>query len=155
MQTRRHSAFEAAAYLVVGYLVGLVALVVIFPLVGVQVSFGRTLIISVLLALVDLARGHLMSRWSSRLAAAALAGAAREEAMIAGRAVRAVEAEPVCDVCGTPLEPGISDKGIWRCECIFEPGRWSDKPMLVIRDNQPATVRREAMTNPNDVGRSA
>jgi membrane protein implicated in regulation of membrane protease activity len=96
MQTRTHSAFEAVANVAVGYLVGLAAQVVIFPLVGVQASFGQNLVISVFFTLVSLARSYLLRRWFNRLAAAAVAGADREEALITGDAPSRQVAECGC-----------------------------------------------------------
>lgn len=78
-QSRIGSLIEAAANVVIGYLVALASQLVVFPLVGIHVSLGTNLEIGAWFTLISLARSYILRRWfNARLHAAAqrLAGRA-------------------------------------------------------------------------------
>jgi len=66
-QPRRHSVFEAVANVAVGYGVGLLGQVIVFPLVGVQASIAQNLSISVAFTAVSLVRSYVLRRAFNRL----------------------------------------------------------------------------------------
>lgn len=66
MQTRKQSAAEAVAHVVIGYLIGLLAQITLFPLVGVQATWSQNLVISVAFTCVSLVRTYVLRRAFNR-----------------------------------------------------------------------------------------
>lgn len=61
-QSRRGSLIEAVANIAVGYVVAILAQIVIFPWFGMNPSFGENLAIGLLFTVVSLVRSYAMRR---------------------------------------------------------------------------------------------
>lgn len=66
-QSRRGSAIEAVANVVIGYGIAVGAQVVIFPLFGVHLPLADNLLIGALFTVVSLARSYFLRRLFNRL----------------------------------------------------------------------------------------
>jgi len=66
VQSRRHSAAEAANNITVGYAVSLVAQVLIFPLFGIHASIGENVLIGAAFTVVSLIRSYTLRRMFNR-----------------------------------------------------------------------------------------
>ena len=66
MQSRRHSAAEAATNIAVGYAVSLVAQVLVFPLFGINASIGENVLIGAAFTGVSLIRSYTLRRMFNR-----------------------------------------------------------------------------------------
>ena len=66
MQSRRHSAAEAATNIAVGYAVSLVAQVLIFPLFSIYTSIGKNALIGAAFTVVSLIRSYTLRRMFNR-----------------------------------------------------------------------------------------
>lgn len=62
MQSRRNSAFEAVTNVAIGYLVSVLANVLILPLFGYNVTIGDSFAIGLAFTLVSLVRSYLLRR---------------------------------------------------------------------------------------------
>jgi hypothetical protein len=69
MQSRRASLLEAAANVVVGFLVALAAQAAVFPVFGLRTSFTDDLGIASAFTAASLARGYALRRLFARLGA--------------------------------------------------------------------------------------
>ena len=61
-QSKKHSAFEAVTNVVIGYVINVIANMVILPLFGVDVSVSQTLGISICFTAISLARSYVLRR---------------------------------------------------------------------------------------------
>lgn len=68
VQSRKHSAFEAVANVVIGYVVAIVAQMAIFPLFGIYIPASEHLAIGLLFTVVSLARSYVLRRLFNRIA---------------------------------------------------------------------------------------
>jgi hypothetical protein len=62
MQSKRNSAFEAVTNVAIGYLVSVLANVMILPLFGYNVTIGDSFAIGLAFTLVSLVRSYLLRR---------------------------------------------------------------------------------------------
>lgn len=67
MQSKRNSAFEAATNVAIGYLVSVLANVLILPLFGYNVTIGDSFAIGLAFTAVSLARSYVLRRLFNRL----------------------------------------------------------------------------------------
>ena len=67
MQSKRNSAFEAAANVIIGYLVSVLANVLILPLFGYNVTIGDSFAIGLAFTVVSLVRSYVLRRIFNRL----------------------------------------------------------------------------------------
>lgn len=67
MQSKRNSAFEAATNVAIGYLVSVLANVLILPLFGYNVTIGDSFAIGLAFTAVSLARSYVLRRIFNRL----------------------------------------------------------------------------------------
>ena len=68
-QSRRNSALEAVANVVIGYVVAISAQLVIFPLFGIHAPLGEHLAIGGLFTVVSLVRSYVLRRLFNRVPA--------------------------------------------------------------------------------------
>lgn len=68
-QSRKGSAAEAVANVAIGYVVAIVAQVVIFPLFGIFIPAAEHLAIAALFTVVSLARSYVLRRLFNRMSA--------------------------------------------------------------------------------------
>lgn len=66
-QTRTQSLIEAAANVVVGYLVALASQLLVFPLFGIHVPFSSNLAIGAWFTVISLVRSYVLRRWFNGL----------------------------------------------------------------------------------------
>ena len=67
MQSKRNSALEAVTNVAIGYLVSVLANVLILPLFGYNVTIGDSLAIGLAFTVVSLARSYVLRRVFNRL----------------------------------------------------------------------------------------
>tara|TARA_B110000908_G_scaffold43937_1_gene53417 strand:+ start:569 stop:787 length:219 start_codon:yes stop_codon:yes gene_type:complete len=67
MQSKLNSAFEAIANVVIGYLVSVLANVLILPLFGYNVTIGDSFAIGLAFTVVSLARSYVLRRLFNRI----------------------------------------------------------------------------------------
>ena len=67
MQSKRNSAFEAISNVAIGYLVSVLANVLILPLFGYNVTIGDSFAIGLAFTAVSLARSYVLRRVFNRL----------------------------------------------------------------------------------------
>jgi membrane protein implicated in regulation of membrane protease activity len=66
-QSRRGSAVEAVANVMIGYWVAVTAQIIIFPMFGVNLPVSDNMLIGVLFTVVSLVRSYLLRRLFNRL----------------------------------------------------------------------------------------
>lgn len=66
-QSRRMSAVESVANVVIGYIIAITAQIVIFPLFGIHISTADHLWIGVLFTIVSLVRSYALRRLFNRI----------------------------------------------------------------------------------------
>ena len=67
MQSKRNSAFEAATNVAIGYLVSVLANVLILPMFGYNVTIGDSFAIGLAFTIVSLVRSYVLRRIFNRL----------------------------------------------------------------------------------------
>ncbi len=67
MQSKRNSAFEAVTNVAIGYLVSVLANVLILPLFGYNVTIGDSFAIGLAFTVVSLVRSYVLRRVFNRL----------------------------------------------------------------------------------------
>ena len=67
MQSKRNSAFEAVTNVAIGYLVSVLANVLILPLFGYNVTIGDSFAIGLAFTVVSLVRSYVLRRIFNRL----------------------------------------------------------------------------------------
>jgi len=67
MQSKRNSAFEAATNVAIGYLVSVLANVLILPMFGYNVTIGDSFAIGLAFTIVSLVRSYILRRIFNRL----------------------------------------------------------------------------------------
>jgi|TARA_R110000744_G_scaffold879_2_gene3281 hypothetical protein len=67
MQSKRNSAFEATTNVAIGYLVSVLANVLILPLFGYNVTIGDSFAIGLAFTVVSLVRSYVLRRIFNRL----------------------------------------------------------------------------------------
>jgi acetyltransferase-like isoleucine patch superfamily enzyme len=67
MQSKRNSAFEAATNVTIGYLVSVLANVLILPLFGYNVTIGDSFAIGLAFTVISLVRSYVLRRIFNRL----------------------------------------------------------------------------------------
>ena len=67
MQSKRNSAFEAATNVAIGYLVSVLANVLILPVFGYNVTIGDSFAIGLAFTVVSLVRSYVLRRIFNRL----------------------------------------------------------------------------------------
>ena len=72
MQTRLQSLIEAWVNVIIGYIVALVAQLIVFPLYDLEVSFSQNLQIGLIFTVVSIVRSYLLRRFFNHLHRVAL-----------------------------------------------------------------------------------
>ena len=67
MQSRKLSLFESVVNIAIGYLVAVLAQIVIFPIFGLQVTIGQNLKIGLCFMVISLVRSYFVRRLFERL----------------------------------------------------------------------------------------
>lgn len=61
-QSKKHSAYESTANVVIGLLVSIVAQMILYPMMGIEVSFNQNLFITAVFFVLSFARGYIIRR---------------------------------------------------------------------------------------------
>lgn len=61
-QSKKHSVYESITNVVVGLLVSIVAQMILYPLMGIPVSFNQNLVITAVFFVLSFARGYIIRR---------------------------------------------------------------------------------------------
>jgi hypothetical protein len=66
MQTKKQSLKESIYNLLIGYAISFISLFLIFPLVGIESSFGKNMLITVYFSVLSIARSYFLRRFFNR-----------------------------------------------------------------------------------------
>jgi hypothetical protein len=61
-QSKKHSALESATNVIVGLFVSIVAQMILYPVLGIPVSFNQNLIITAVFFVLSFVRGYVIRR---------------------------------------------------------------------------------------------
>lgn len=63
MQTKKQSFIESLTNVAVGYIISLISLFVIFPILGIESSTGKNLIITMYFTIISIVRSYILRRF--------------------------------------------------------------------------------------------
>lgn len=63
MQTKKHSLIEACSNTAIGFVISYASTFLIFPLVGLQSSSGKNLLITIFFTVISILRGYFIRRY--------------------------------------------------------------------------------------------
>jgi len=66
MQTKKQSFLESLTNVAIGYFISLISLFLIFPILGIQSSTGKNLIITLYFTLISIARSYILRRFFNK-----------------------------------------------------------------------------------------
>lgn len=66
MQTRKHSLYESLINVAIGYGISLASLFIIFPLMGIESSGTKNLIITFYFTVISILRSYILRRWFNK-----------------------------------------------------------------------------------------
>tara|TARA_R100001244_G_scaffold129136_1_gene100364 strand:+ start:779 stop:1093 length:315 start_codon:yes stop_codon:yes gene_type:complete len=66
MQSKRQSFIESLTNLAVGYTISLISLFLIFPIMGIESSMGKNVIITCYFTVISLARSYIIRRYFNK-----------------------------------------------------------------------------------------
>ena len=66
MQTKKQSIIETITSILIGYIISLVSLFIIFPILGIESSSGKNIIITFYFTAISLIRGYFVRRYFNK-----------------------------------------------------------------------------------------
>jgi hypothetical protein len=111
-QSKLESLIESTLNVIVGYIVAILSQLIIFPLFGIQVSFGENLLIGLWFTGISLARSYVLRRYFNRRlhhAAERLAGGHKDR--------------QCKDRCQFAVDVGMSDYSCRQGYCVYKDER--------------------------------
>lgn len=66
MQTKKHSIIESITQTIIGLGTSILIQVILYPIMGIPVTFSQNLIITTVFFIVSIIRGYLIRRWFSQ-----------------------------------------------------------------------------------------
>ena len=66
MQTKKHSIIESITQTIIGLGTSILIQVILYPIMGIPVTFSQNLIITTVFFIVSIIRGYFIRRWFSR-----------------------------------------------------------------------------------------
>jgi len=63
MQTKKHSIIESITQTIIGLGTSILIQVILYPIMGIPVTFSQNLIITAVFFIVSIIRGYLVRRW--------------------------------------------------------------------------------------------
>lgn len=66
-QSKKHSALESIANVVIGLIISIVTQMILYPILGIPVSFSQNLIITGVFFVISFVRGYLIRRFFNRI----------------------------------------------------------------------------------------
>jgi len=63
MQTRKNSIIESITQTIIGLVTSVLIQVILYPIMGIPVTFSQNLIITTVFFVVSIIRGYLVRRW--------------------------------------------------------------------------------------------
>jgi high-affinity Fe2+/Pb2+ permease len=66
-QSKKHSVYESISNVVIGLLISIITQMILYPILGIPVSFNQNLIITGVFFLISFIRGYLIRRFFNRL----------------------------------------------------------------------------------------
>jgi high-affinity Fe2+/Pb2+ permease len=66
-QSKKHSVYESITNVVIGLLISIITQMILYPLMGIPVSFNQNLIITGVFFVISFIRGYLIRRFFNRL----------------------------------------------------------------------------------------
>lgn len=67
MQTRTQSFIESCINVLIGYLIALIAQIIVFPIYNIEVSISQNIQIGLIFTIVSIARSYLLRRMFNKL----------------------------------------------------------------------------------------
>jgi len=61
-QSKKHSIFEAIANIFLGYWIGVLTQIIVFPFFNINISFKENMIITIIFSIVSLVRSYVLRR---------------------------------------------------------------------------------------------
>ena len=66
-QSKKHSVYESILNVVIGLLISIITQMILYPILGIPVSFNQNLIITAVFFVISFVRGYLIRRFFNRL----------------------------------------------------------------------------------------
>jgi hypothetical protein len=66
-QSKKHSVYESIANVLIGLLISIITQMILYPILGIPVSFNQNLMITGVFFIVSFIRGYLIRRFFNRL----------------------------------------------------------------------------------------
>lgn len=66
-QSKKHSAIESVTNVVIGLITSIVTQMILYPILGIPVSFSQNLIITMVFFIISFIRGYVIRRFFNRL----------------------------------------------------------------------------------------
>jgi len=66
MQTKKHSIIESITQTIIGLGTSILIQVILYPIMGIPVTFSQNLIITMVFFIVSIIRGYFIRRWFSK-----------------------------------------------------------------------------------------
>jgi len=63
MQTKKHSIIESITQTIIGLITSILIQVILYPIMGIPVTFSQNLIITTVFFIVSIIRGYFIRRW--------------------------------------------------------------------------------------------
>lgn len=65
-QTRKQSLIESLTNVAIGYIVSLISLFIVFPLVGIESTVGKNMLITLYFTAISIARSYIVRRYFNK-----------------------------------------------------------------------------------------
>ena len=66
-QSKKHSALESVTNVVIGLITSIVTQMILYPILGIPVTFSQNLIITAVFFIISFVRGYVIRRFFNRL----------------------------------------------------------------------------------------
>lgn len=66
-QSKKHSALESVTNVVIGLITSIVTQMILYPILGIPVSFSQNLIITAVFFVISFVRGYVIRRFFNRI----------------------------------------------------------------------------------------
>ena len=66
-QSKKHSALESITNVVIGLIISIVTQMILYPILGIPVTFSQNLIITMVFFVISFVRGYVIRRFFNRI----------------------------------------------------------------------------------------
>jgi len=67
MQTKKYSLIESITNTFIGFMVSLVAQIIIYPVMNIKVTFSQNIKITLIFTIISISRGYIIRRYFNRI----------------------------------------------------------------------------------------